>query len=473
MMRNHRNRYLTPLQIGLLLIWLLAAPVYQAKDQAQSGAVSRSELILAMNTLRVSYGLPALIQDPIVNAVAQSTAEIMAANNMSWHIGDVRGRIAAAGYGGGDTVWATENFAVGRMSIDEIMQVWADPDHMRPAVNPAYCHVGAGVAQAADGRYYYILQAAYTSEHACGEYISPPGADPGTGTNPEPPVSQIIIPVKIAAPDADGRIYHIVQAGQSFWSIAITYQITIRDLEVWNNLSRDNGLFVGQKLFIPSNSTEGYATPTPVGMVLLATPDGVGKVVHEVQPYQALILIADAYHVKVDTILALNGWQADWPLQIGQKLLIDPGNVTPSPTPHPLSAIEKLTPASDGHYYHTVESGEYLAWIANLYDVSLNELLAWNGLTSDSVIRPGQLLLLRVTPPATATSTPAPPSATPTATPTPVAPSSTQELATTLPKTTATDQTQAQPGLSGIGMLFVAVLVIVGVLVLTWAVRWR
>ena len=169
MLRILNPRFVPTVQICLLLIWLLSAPVYQAKDQDQSGAVSRSELILAVNTLRVSYGLPALIEDPIVNAVAQSTAEIMAANNMSWHIGDVRGRIAAAGYGGGATVWATENFLVGKMSIDEIMQAWADPDHMRPAVNPAYCHVGAGVAQAPDGEYYYILQAAYTSEHACGE----------------------------------------------------------------------------------------------------------------------------------------------------------------------------------------------------------------------------------------------------------------------------------------------------------------
>src|SRR5688500_14714920 len=79
---------------------------------APSNQVSAYELILAMNTLRVSYGLPALIEDPIVNAVAQSTAATMAANNMSWHIGDVRGRIAAAGYGSGSTVWATETFAV-------------------------------------------------------------------------------------------------------------------------------------------------------------------------------------------------------------------------------------------------------------------------------------------------------------------------------------------------------------------------
>ena len=474
-MKNYRKRVQTSIQIGLLLIWLLTAPVFQAKDQAQSESATRSELILAMNTLRVSYGLPALIEDPIVNAVAQSTAEIMAANNMSSHIGDVRGRIAAAGYGGGGTVWATENFAMGHMSIDEVMQVWADPNHMRPAVNPAYCHVGAGVAQAANGSYYYILQAAYTSEHACGEYSFPPGMDPndpGGGTNPEPPVSQIIIPVKIATPDADGRIYHIVQAGQSFWSIAIAYQITIHDLEVWNNLSRDDGLFVGQKLFIPSNGTEGYATPTPVGMVLLATPDAEGKVVHEVQPYQALILIAEAYRVKVDTILALNGLQAEWPLQIGQKLLIDPGNVTPSPTPRPLSALEKLTPASDGNYYHTVASGEYLAWIADLYDVSLAELMAWNGLTSDSIIRPGQQLLLRVTPPATLTPTPAQPSATPTITLTPLASTPTQEMVSTLPSVTAAVETESSSGLPGMGVLLVVV-VIIGIFVFVFGARRR
>jgi hypothetical protein len=66
-------------------------------DAAPLNQVSAFELIIAMNTLRVSYGLPPLIEDPIVNAVAQSTAATMAANNMSWHIGDVRGRIAAAG----------------------------------------------------------------------------------------------------------------------------------------------------------------------------------------------------------------------------------------------------------------------------------------------------------------------------------------------------------------------------------------
>ena len=96
------------------------------------------------------------------------------------------------------------------------------------------------------------------------------------------------------------------------------------------------------------------------------------------QAYQALFTISEAYHVSVDRILALNGLQADWPLQIGQKLVISPGNITPSPT---LSAIQKLTPEADGNYYHTVQSGETLSWIAGLYDVSLvgSDGLEWTG----------------------------------------------------------------------------------------------
>ncbi|HEX2992577.1 MAG TPA: LysM peptidoglycan-binding domain-containing protein, partial [Anaerolineales bacterium] len=375
-------------------------------------------------------------------------------NNMSWHIGDVRGRIAAAGYGAGGTVWATENFAVssGGMGIDEIMAAWADPDHMRPAVNPAYCHVGAGAATTGDGRIYYILQAAYVSGQECGSPSAAPGgaSQPGTVPNAVPGVSQLIIPVKIATPDADGKVFHDVRAGQSYWSIAIAYQITIHDLEVWNNVSRNTPLQAGQRLFIPGKNTEGYATPTPRGMVVLAAPDADGRIIHEVQPYQALISIADAYRVPMDRILALNGWQADWPLQIGQKLLISPGNVTPSPT---LSNIQKLTPEADGRYYHTVQSGETLSWIAGFYEVSLADLMSWNALNAASVIRPEQKLLLLVTPPATATHTPSPVTITPSPSPSRTPPP---------PTGTPLSQVTETPRGTGLGLLVGATVIAMG-----------
>ena len=432
-------------------------------NPGQSGGVTAYDLIAAMNTLRMSYGLPALIEDPIINAVAQSTAEIMAANNMSWHIGDVRGRIQAAGYGGGAKVWATENFAVGNMSIDEIMLVWADSEHMRSAVTPAYCHVGAGVAMTSDGRYYYILQAAYTSTISCGPYTSVAGSTSQPGVIA---VSQVIVPVKIATADAEGKIFHVVEAGQSFWAIAVAYQITIRDLEVWNNLSRTSVLRTGQRLFIPSSSTEGYATPTPVGMIMPSTPDADGKIIHTVQPYQALITIAQAYQVTVHTILALNGIKAEWPLQIGQKLLISPGWVTPSPTPRPLTPIEKLTPDSDGNYYHTVQSGESLSWIAGLYNIALVDLMAWNGLNAAAIIRPEQKLILQVTPPATITPTPGPPTATATVTPTPRLPTATPTPTRVTPSPTEPAAPVSQPSGPPVVWAFFAVLGIVGLTLL-------
>ncbi len=419
-----------PLFRLLLLLVLLAglsAPALEARaaqPQAPAQEVSAYQLIVAMNNLRMSYGLPALIEDPIIDAVAQATAATMAANEMSWHIGNVSGRLAAAGYGGGAKVWATENFAMGNLSLDEIMVIWSDESHMLPAVIPSYCHVGAGTAVSPNGYTYYVLQAAYTAANSCGPYTSAGGsATQASGGTPASGASsgvpQYISPVKLATPDADGKIYHIVQAGQSLWAIAIAYKVTIKDLQTWNNLPKDSKLQIGQKLFIPNSNTAGYATPTPLGMVQISMPGADGKVVHTVQPYQNLTMISQAYNTPIETILALNNLKIDWPLQIGQKLLINAGNVTPSPTLRPLTPLEMLTPAADGKYYHTVKSGENLTYIANLYGVKPADLMTWNGLAAGSVIRPDQKLLLMVMPPPTRTPTPAPPTDTPTITPTP------------------------------------------------------
>jgi LysM repeat protein len=352
------------------------------------------------------------------------------------------------------------------MGIDQIMVAWADPDHMRPAANPAYCHVGAGVAKAANGRIYYVLQAAYVAGSACGDVsstINPTGGD----TAGRVIVPQIIVPVKIATPDAKGQIYHEVQTGQSFWAIAIAYQITIADLEFWNNLSREQRLQVGQRLFIPNRDTQGYATPTPVGMVVTSPPDDQGKIVHTVEAYQTLSTIAKAYQVTVDTLLNLNGLQIDWPLQIGQELLVSPGLV--------LSPIEKLTPGSDGRYYHTVQSGETLSGIAGLYEITLTNLMDWNGLGVNSIIRPGQDLVLLVTPPATRTPTPGPPTARPTAaaTTTPTLPQPTRVATRTpaAPSPTPSPASAFQPADLVQGWPLPAAVLAVGLTLLLWMFR--
>jgi LysM repeat protein len=418
--------------VMVLLIWvcsMIAAPITRAAaknlDPSPQQQVSAYDLISAMNVLRMSYGNPPLIEDPIINAVAQGTAQIMADGLLSWHIGDVKGRLAAAGYGGGMTVFATENFAVGSegITIDQIMLMWADYDHMRPATQAYYCHVGAGTAKASNGMTYFILQAAYISGQAC-ESNYPVSGTPIPGQTPIVP--GIVTPVELVEPDQDGNYMHTVKPGQSFWSIAVAYGVTIKEILLWNNLTDAYLLQTGDELLIAGPGSRSLATPTALGNVIRATQEADGRIVHEVQAYQNLSRISEAYGVSINDLLRLNGLTLDSPLQIGQSLIIKGPDYTPTPTEVPLSPLQKLTPAADGRYYHTVSEGENPQWIADLYGVPLNALLSWNGFSPTRVLYPGDRLLLQVTPPATNTPTPLPPTETPqpTATPSPRALSS-------------------------------------------------
>jgi LysM repeat protein len=273
-------------------------------------------------------------------------------------------------------------------------------------------------------------------------------------------VPQIIIPVATATPDADGQLFHDVQPGQTLWAIALAYEITIDDLEAWNNLSRQDSLLIGERLVIPDSNTKIQGTPTPVGMILVED----GHIIHLVQPDENLIIIAERYEVELETILMLNEIQADRPLQIGQQLLIQVPGDSPA---RPLTAIEKLTPHSDGRYYHIVSDGESLSSIADLYEIPLPDLMNWNELGETAVIQPGETLLLQVTPPATVTATPVPHTATPVATPTAsatLAPPRTLEAASTL-ISSPTVPAEAAPAESGSWMLWAAgILVLVVVL---------
>lgn len=217
--------------------------------------VTPQDLINAFNLLRAQNGYPSLIVDPILMYTAQQTADIMAINQMTGHIGDVRGRVMAAGYGAGDIAWATENFMTGPASLDQIMLGWSDELHMIPANNPYYEHIGAGIAEYS-GVVYYVVHAAYTSDH-----IYKPATTPISGLPTYSLQSQIIYPVQTATPRSDGRIYHIVKQGQTLWSIAIAYGTKIAAIISYNNISPDQPtIYIGERLYIPVTATP--ATPT-------------------------------------------------------------------------------------------------------------------------------------------------------------------------------------------------------------------
>ena len=253
--------------------------------------ITANDLLQLINGLRTAQGLPALTVNSILMSTAQSTAQQMADQQLSWHIGGTSDRVKAAGYGGSATVWATENFATGTdVSIEWIQQVWADDWHMIPMTNPIYCDLGAGVATAADGTVYYVVHAAYSSTRYCGEYIGPGGRTLPTiqsetleagGETPEAVPTEIasnwIEPVITVTPNINGELVHEVKSGQNLWTIATIYETTVELIKQLNGMSWET-VYVGDYLLIPT--PEYFAltpsvTPTPtnkgVDPVILAT----------------------------------------------------------------------------------------------------------------------------------------------------------------------------------------------------------
>ncbi len=232
------------------------------------------ELIDLTNQWRASYGNGTLYTDAILMGTAQATAETMAAMKACGHLGDVRGRIQAAGFGGGGTVFATENIACGSNSDAStiVYQIWGDEVHMMPVTGVYYTHIGAGVATDNEGYSYYVLHAAYSANN--------PGIRPGGTTVPgvvyenPAPIERYVVSVKKADPQPDGSIIHQVGYGQTLWGIAEIYGVKLEDLVSLNvAITDDLMIYEGQKLLIalaplytatlPVTETAIPATATP------------------------------------------------------------------------------------------------------------------------------------------------------------------------------------------------------------------
>ena len=73
--------------------------------------------------------------------------------------------------------------------------------------------------------------------------------------------------------------------------------------------------------------------------------------------------------------------------------------VQQQPTTAPTLPVElysqTATPGMDGGIRHTVLEGQFLITIAEMYGITLNELLTKNNLTAESLILPGDILIIR------------------------------------------------------------------------------
>jgi membrane-bound lytic murein transglycosylase D len=179
---------------------------------------------------------------------------------------------------------------------------------------------------------------------------------------------------------------YTVQKGDSVSSVASRYNTTISVIRELNDLPT-GVLTVGSQLRVPSS----VSTLPPKVARAAALVDGTGRRtsrhLHVVRSGDSLWRIARNNGMSVNTLAMMNGMQPSDTLRAGQRLRLTSRSGGGS-APDLSGDNRKLT--------YTVRSGDTLSRIAKLFQVSVAQITAWNGISTRSTIRPGQKLTIRV-----------------------------------------------------------------------------
>ncbi|MGB2956637.1 MAG: LysM peptidoglycan-binding domain-containing protein, partial [Anaerolineales bacterium] len=152
----------------------------------------------------------------------------------------------------------SENVAYGtNMSIMETINgPWNDPEHHHTMYNPNAKYIGAGVAYSGDLVFYTVDTGYYVGDPA------PTPEYPVVSGTPSASVFPSAVPVIVSTPLSDGTVKHIVQGGQTLWTIAAVYNIPLEILNEINGFEPDTVLLPGDEVIIQPSYTP---TSTPIG----------------------------------------------------------------------------------------------------------------------------------------------------------------------------------------------------------------
>jgi uncharacterized protein YkwD len=242
-----------------------------------------TEIIDAINALRLSYGRQALATHPVLMALAQRQADGIAAGlHGHWRpYGLTLGQLLIMeGYPlAGDLTqdgYRSENWIVS-MTAQGAIDAWLEDDeHSNTMLSEFRSDIGAGVSMMRDewgqDQIYVVIETALQTRSGQQQSLARdfltrlPSLIAGTTSiNGTPlPLSegQYIIPVTMNTARPDGDVVHEVQYGQSLWSIAITYGTTIKQIQAWNNLGESNTVYEQQLLLVQKGATQPVVIPT-------------------------------------------------------------------------------------------------------------------------------------------------------------------------------------------------------------------
>lgn len=195
-------------------------------------------------------------------------------------------------------------------------------------------------------------------------------AAPVTATTPLTPANPAL------APDTTGACAnpYTVAPGDTLRQIAIRCNTTTAALQRLNGLTNPDLIFAGQRL-----RTAGALADTPAAPVSAPTPSPASArcgAFYIVQPGDKLGAIASRCGVTWQAIAQANGLTNPERILAGQRLVI------------PITPHMRVVGA------YMVKPGDTYASIARAYGVTVEALLAANGLLSYAAIAPGQMLAI-------------------------------------------------------------------------------
>ena len=174
-------------------------------------------------------------------------------------------------------------------------------------------------------------------------------------------------------------VRHHIRNGETLSHIAERYDTTVSVLSRINHI-KGNNIRAGKHLLVP------VASHTLPDIPLAGRASAAGARTHKVKSGDSLWLIARRNGVSVKQLAAWNDIDSRKPLRLGQNLVVKTGARGSG------SAMGKA--ATQRKIVYTVRSGDSLARISQRFNVSLKQLLNWNQLSKNRIIKPGQRLTL-------------------------------------------------------------------------------
>ncbi len=176
------------------------------------------------------------------------------------------------------------------------------------------------------------------------------------------PLFAVLFALLFAAP-ASAAVPHVVQPGETLWSIAAANNLTTRTVAAYNGLSENAQVVLGSTIMVPS-TVEGYAALQKAGLVA-ATPASTSSAPapasapapspapapqggYTVRPGDTLSALAAGARVSVNAIAAMNGLDPNGVLLAGTVIKLPTGAPAPARSSQPAPAatvVPKAAPA--------------------------------------------------------------------------------------------------------------------------------